>query len=108
MSKGFPDWRDTGKKIAMSERVGKILKFMQEIACVHVEERELIAWCEVYPLIVPEDKDFIEFLKEVVKPVFVKVGQARWYRDTITDLGFALSLKKGKSQDEDTSNLLDE
>lgn len=106
MSK-FPDWRDTSKKIAMSERVGKILKFMQETACVHVEERELIAWCEVYPLIVPEDKDFIKFLKEVVKPVFVKVGQGRWYRDTITDLGFALSGKESDKKQEDTSKILD-
>jgi len=104
----FFEWRDTSRKIAMSEKVGKLLKFMQETACVHVEERELIAWCEAYPLICPEDKDLIKFLKEVSIPVFRKIGRGKWYRDTITDLGFALSAKQRESQDEDTSQALEE
>lgn len=48
-------------------------------------------------------------LEKVVKPVMLKVGRARWYRDTITDLGFALaSEEKGDKQTEDASKILEE
>jgi len=107
MSGKFPEWRMTGQKIAMSEKVGKLLKFMQETACVHVQEREMIAMCEVYGLINPDDKEFNEYLEKVIKPSLIKVGQSRWYRDTITDLGFALSARDTTKREEDTTSILE-
>lgn len=80
---------------------------MQDTACVHVEERESIAWCLVYGIINPEDEKFNKFLNEIAIPSLTKVGQARWYRDTITDLGFALSALKGKGREEDTADILE-
>jgi hypothetical protein len=93
MSKEF-DWQDTGRKISMGERVGKLIEFLRTTACVHVEERELIGWVEVYKKLFPEDKEFNEWLDKVVIPSFVTLGQGKWYRDTITDLALALSKKK--------------
>jgi len=108
MSKGFDDWRNTARKVSMSEKAGQKLKFMRETACVHVQEREMLAFIEAYPLICPKDKTFIKFLKEVIKPVLMKIGRARWYRDTITDLGFALSTKDNAvdKRTEDAKNIL--
>jgi len=108
MSKGFDDWRDIARKVSMSEKAGRKLPFMRETACVHVQEREILAFIEAYPLLCPKDKKFIEFLEETVKPVMLKIGRARWYRDTITDLGFALSTKEDAvdKRTEDTKNIL--
>lgn len=106
MGKEFTDW-GIKQKISMAERVGKIIKFMNETACVHVQERELIAYCKMYPLIVKGDTKFNEYLKTVGIPALTILGQGRWYRDTITDLGFALSGGTGKAQTEDTSKILD-
>lgn len=92
----------------MSEKAGRYLPFMKETACVHVEEREMIAWIKAYPLICPIDKNFNKFLMEVVNPVLMKVGRARWYRDTITDLGFALASRGKDTTTEDTKNILHE
>jgi len=107
MSGKFSDWRDVAKKVSMSEKAGRTMPFMKETACVHVEERELIAWIEAYPMISPEDKDFNEWLQKVAKPVLMRVGRARWYRDTITDLGFALASRDKKEASEDTQDILD-
>lgn len=91
----------------MGERVGRIIKFLQSTACVHVEERELLAWLEMYKKLFPEDKEFIVWLDERAIPSFVILGQGRWYRDTITDLALALSQKKVSSEStEDTKDIL--
>lgn len=108
MSSKFSDWRDIQKKMSMSEKAGRSMPFMKETACVHVEEREMIAWVESYVLLNPEDKKFVEWLMKVVKPVLMKVGRARWYRDTITDLGFALASKEKTTDTEDTKDILEE
>jgi len=103
----WSDWRDTQRKISMSEKAGRKLPFMRETACVHVQEREILAFIEAYPLICPKDKNFIKYLDETVKPVMLKIGRSRWYRDTITDLGFALaSTGKGDVKTEDMKNIL--
>lgn len=104
----FPEWRLTKQKISMSEKVGRILGFMKDTACVHVEQREEIAFCEIYKLINPDDKGFNEFLDGVAIPALVKLGQGRWYRDTITDLGFALSGRKVSRVEEDAKGILEE
>jgi len=105
----WSDWRDVQRKVSMSEKAGRNLPFMKETACVHVEEREMIAWVESYGLICPTDKKFKAWLEKVAKPVLMKVGRSRWYRDTITDLGFALASKgKDKSQTQDAKDILKE
>lgn len=100
------EWK-TRTKISMSERVGKILKEIQATACVHVEEREIIAWCKIYGIISPEDEEFIQFLNEVAIPAFTELGRQRWYRDTITDLGLALSGESKTPLTEDTRDILE-
>lgn len=94
----------------MGEKVGKIeeFKFFKDTACVHMEEREFIAFCEIYALFNPEDKEFNEELTELYIPALTKWGHSKWYRDTLTDLAFALSSKKRRDQSEDASNLLEE
>lgn len=101
------DWQDTKKKISMGERVGKIIEFMKDTACVHVEQRELLAWLVVYKNLFPEDVGFIEWLDKKVIPSFITLGQGKWYRDTITDLALALAQKKGDTKrDQDVSKVL--
>lgn len=110
MKDGFSDWRETSKKISMSEKAGRMKQFKKlvETACVHIDERELIAWCMAYGRICPEDKEFRKFLKKIAIPVLTEVGRARWYRSEVTDLGLALSMRKKSKQDQDTSKMLDE
>lgn len=90
------NWKDTGQKVAMGEQVGKILKFLQETACIHVEEREYISIMKMYVDLFPEDKKFIEYLKTRAIPAFKHLGYGKWYRDVITDLALALSAKGAK------------
>lgn len=90
----------------MGERVGKILPFLAETACVHVEEREMAAWCEVYALMFPNDKEFIDWLRKVAKPAIIKLGQGKWYRDTVTDLALGLSRGKTAKKTESTEDIL--
>ena len=104
----FDDWRQTKAKIAMGEKVGRIdeFKFLRETACVHVEERQDIAWMRVYQMINPEDTEFNTFLEEVAIPALKEIGRAKWYRDTITDLSLALSLRERKADTDDTTGIL--
>lgn len=103
----FRDEWQTRAKISMSERAGKILKELQETACVHVEEREVIAWCKIYMLINPEDTEMKEFMENIAILAFTELGRQRWYRDTITDLGLALSKGSGKGVTSDAKDILD-
>lgn len=104
----FPEWRQTKEKIAMGEKVGRILTFMKDTACVHLDEREIIAWCKIYGMVNPDDKEFNGFLESVVVPALIKLGRARWYRDTLTDLAFALSGRERKKVVEDAKYILEE
>ena len=90
------NWKDTGQKIAMGEQVGKILKNLQETACIHVEEREYIAIMRMYIELFPEDEKFIKYLTERAIPAFKHLGYGKWYRDVITDLALALSARDKK------------
>lgn len=103
----FRDEWQTKQKISMSQRAGKILKELQQTACVHVEEREVIAWCKIYMRINPEDKEMKEFFEKVIIPAFTELGRQRWYRDQITDLGLALSGKPSTTQTEDAEHILE-
>ncbi len=107
----FGDWRDTKQKIAMSEKVGKREDFkgLQETACVHLEEREQIGYIRAFNIIVGEDgdKDFKDFLEKKGIPALIEIGRGKWYRDTITDLGLALSSGKSEDKTEDAEGIID-
>ena len=108
--KGYSDWRSVQEKISMSEKIGALKQFkdLQESACVHVEQRELIAWCHAYGIINPQDKGFKDFLEKIAIPVLVRVGRAKWYRSEVSDLGLAMSTRKRVSKTEDTRDVLKE
>lgn len=109
MSSKSPAWFETRAKSTMSQQTKGIkeLDFLREISCIHVEQREDIAICEGYMLINAEDEEMNPFLKEVAIPFLKKLGRARWYRDVVTDLGLALSLRSGDETKEDTKDILD-
>jgi hypothetical protein len=67
--------------------------FFQLTACMDVEDREYIAYCEIYKLLFPEDAEFNEFLDKTVIPAFQRLGNARWMRDIVTDLGLKVGME---------------
>jgi len=110
------DW-DTAKKISMSERIGSIKAFKALVAtaCVHIEQREDIAYVNMFLKYVrftkvkdPDLTGFVNFLRGFAIPALTILGRQKWYRDTITDLGLGLSGKPRGGQIEDTSKLLEE
>lgn len=77
----------------MSVDVGRLLPFMKDSACMGLEERKLLAYSETASDFF-EDAEFKEFIDKFVKPFLTKLGRAKWSRDVVTDLGFALSGRK--------------
>jgi len=67
--------------------------FFSLTACMDMEDREYIAYCEIYKLLFPKDKEFNVFLNNVVIPAFQRIGNARWMRTEITDLGLKVGMK---------------
>lgn len=107
------DWRDTGEKVSMSEKVGKILSSLKDTACVHMTEREAIAMLKFFDAVVPEgerskdDEEFFTWLNKDIIPALQELGYARWYRDVITDLGLALSGAKKDDKGKVSAKSLD-
>lgn len=83
----------------MSVDVGKIIPFLGNTSCMNVEERKYLALIETIKGMFKDDKEFIKFLEQEVKPFFENMGRARWNRDIVSDLGFALSLRKSRRKD---------
>jgi len=110
MSDRFSAEWETKKKIAMGERVGALEQFslLRETACVHLNERELIAWCHAFKILFPDAEGFNEFLEVKAIPALTKIGLGRWYRDQITDLSLALSGKKKTDNVQDAKDVLEE
>jgi len=76
---------------AMSVDVGRGNEFLKNTACMNQEFRIALADCETIKELFKEDKEFVNFMNEVVIPFFEKQGWAHWGRDVVTDLGFALA-----------------
>lgn len=79
---------------AMSTDVGRLgeFAFMKLSACMGLEERKLLA----YTLTAREifnDREFSEFIDGFAVPFLTKLGRAKWGRDVVTDLGFALAFR---------------
>jgi len=98
------------KKTGMGQQLGGIKEFkdLQESACVHVQERELIAYCRAFKILFPKAKEFNEFLEKKAKPALIAIGRGRWYRDVLTDLSLALSVRGDTRAREDVSKLVEE
>jgi len=80
---------------AMSVDVGRLkeFQFMRESACMGVEERKLLAY-SITARDFFEDEEFTAFMTEFAIPFLTKLGRAKWSRDVVTDLGFALAHRK--------------
>ena len=102
MSKRVPDFLSQAQRL-LGQEVGKIEPFLAETSCMNYDERLEMAYCEVYAILFPDDKEFIDFLNKQAKPVLQKIGHAKWLRTELTDL----ALKKGiKRKKEDVSKIL--
>lgn len=77
----------------LSKQVSSREPFFQQIACLGKEEAEMIAYCEIYKMMFPEDKEFNSFLDKIVIPAFKKLGMVSWRRDTLTEMGLKLGQK---------------
>jgi len=78
----------------LSKQVSTREPFFQKIACLGEEEAMMIAYCEIYKLFFPEDKEFIKFLDEKVIPALKKIGMVRWKRDVLTEMGLKLGMER--------------
>jgi len=98
------------KKTGMGQQVGGLTEFkdMQESACVHVQEREQIGYARAFQVLFPDVEKFNEFLEKKAIPALIKIGRSRWYRDVLTDLSLALSVRGDTRAREDVSKLVEE
>lgn len=78
----------------LSQDVGVKIPFLKKTACMGKEGRELIAFCEMYVILFPEDKDFVKFLKKKAIPSLALLGHADWKRDVLTDLGLSIAQRR--------------
>lgn len=78
-------------------------KFFRLTACMDMENRENIAYCEIYKIMFPQDKELIAFIDKVIIPAFQRIGNARWLRTEITDLGLIIGEER---EGEDLSYLV--
>jgi len=103
------EW-EVKKKTGMGQQVGGLDQFkdMQESACVHVQERELIAYGRAFKILFPQAEKFNQFLDEKAIPALQVIGRGRWYRDVLTDLSLALSVRGDTRAREDVSKLVEE
>jgi len=103
------EW-EVKKKTGMGQQLGGLKEFkdMQESACVHVQERELIGYARAFQVLFPDVKKFNEFLNTKVIPALTKIGRSRWYRDVLTDLSLGLSVRGDTRAREDVSKLVEE
>lgn len=81
---------------AMSQDVGKIIKFLADTSCMNAEERVTLAHLETLKPLLTDDPEFVQFIDEIVTPFVRNTGRAKWQRDIVTDLGLALSMRKEK------------
>ena len=84
---------------AMSIVVGRHNKFLQQTSCMNPEERTMIAMCEISKRLFASDEEFVGFIDEFAIPYFEYMGRAKWKRNEVTDLGFALSLTPSEQED---------
>jgi len=80
-------------KLIASE-VGRDVAFLNKTSCMSPEVREMIACCEMYKIMFPEDQEFIEFLDKMAVPCLEKQGFASWHRDILTDMGLREAKKE--------------
>lgn len=89
------------KEGAMGIKVGKLIGFLKDTACMNREEREIIGLLEYMKELFKNDKNFSKFIDQIVKPFFVKQGHAKWKRDVVTDLALAMSRRRERKEKSD-------
>lgn len=82
---------------AMSVDVGRANEFLKDTACMNPEQRVTLALCETMKELFKEDVEFTAFMNDIVIPFYSKLGWAKWGRDVVTDLGFALANQQRKT-----------
>jgi len=78
----------------LSKQVSSREPFFQTIACLGRKEAEIIAYCKIYELMFPEDKEFNAFLEEKVIPAFKMLGMVNWSRGELTEMGLKLGQER--------------
>ena len=78
----------------LSKQVSSRERFFQTIACLGKKEAEKIAYCEIYKMMFPEDKEFNKFLDDIVIPAFKKLGMVSWNRGELTEMGLKLGSER--------------
>jgi len=75
--KGVPDFLYQATRL-LGQEIGKIEPFLAETSCMNYDERELVAYCQIYSIIFPEDKDFKKFLDKQAIPALKKLTNKRF------------------------------
>jgi len=78
----------------LSAKIGAKHPFYRETACMDMEYREYLAYCEIIKLFFPENKRLIELIDKKLIPSLEYIGVARWGRTEITDLGFKVGQER--------------
>lgn len=77
---------------AMGMDVGRLIPFLKDTACMNPSERKVVAILDGFKDLFGDNPRFDTFLKwtqDKARPFFIKLGQANWKRDVLTDLGLA-------------------
>lgn len=99
----------------LGKRVGWRFPFLAKTSCMEKEDRLNLAYVEIFITLgeyqlkkgdisdaeKKELKNFLEYLKNVVKPALEKIGFASWKRNELTDLSLRTSLGKKRGVDFD-------
>lgn len=78
----------------LSAKIGSQYPFYKETACLDMEVREYLAYCEIIKIFFPNNKRLTDFIDNKLKPSLEKLGIARWGRTEITDLGFKIGYEQ--------------
>jgi len=78
----------------LSKQVSSRERFFQTIACLGKKEAEMIAYCKIYEMMFPEDKEFNTFLENIVIPAFKMLGMVSWHRGELTEMGLKLGSER--------------
>ena len=74
----------------LSTRIGAQYPFYKKTACLDDDIRELIAYCEIVKIFVPNNPRLKKLIDEKLVPALETLGVARWKRTEITDLGLKI------------------
>jgi len=74
----------------LSAKIGAQHPFYKQTACLDDDIREIIAYCEIVKIFLPNNERLRKLIDEKIVPALEKIGIARWKRTEITDLGLKI------------------